>query len=343
MGRTHAEAAHRLDELELRAVTGGRRASKLAGDYGVDCEPTVEALVARDDIDALVVATPHHVHVEETLAALRAGKHVLVEKPLATSVEDCRRMIEQARSAGTVLSVGYHQRFRESNRAARDLIRQGAIGTVRCLQMSALFDIEALRSENQFGGDWGWWKDPRSIAHLLNSGPHNIDLCRWWLEQEVFSVAAHSGTFREENPNENTTMALLAFDGGTMGTFWSSSVLPAPGFPDESFRFRVMGDDGLLDVNPYGAVRLAREGRWETVYRQPEVNFDDPDAAFGSENRMRAYCDQLAAFTRSVHGQPGGEGTAEDGLAAVAVVRAMLESAATGRTVHLDPAGQGAT
>ena len=341
MGRTHVEAAHRLDELDVRAVTGGRRAERLAGDYGLACEPSVEALVARDDIDALIVATPHHVHVEEALSAARAGKHVLVEKPLATSAEDACRMIEEARRAGIVLSVGYHQRFRESTRTARDLIRQGAIGTVRCVQMSALFDIEALRSENQFGGDWAWWKDPRSIAHLLNSGPHNIDLCRWWLEQEVFSVAAHSGSFREENPNENTTMALLGFDGGAMGTFWSSSVLPAPGFPDESFRFRIMGDEGLLDVNPYGAVQLARHGSWETVYRQPQVQFDDPQAAFGSDNRMRAYCDQLAAFASSVRGQAGGEGTAEDGLAAVAVVRAMLESAASGRMVQLDPADRG--
>ena len=335
MGRTHAEAARRLETTRLVAVAGGSRAPRLARDYGIDCETDAAALAARDDIDAVVLATPHYRHCEEALCLAAAGKHVLVEKPMATSVGDCRRMIEACRKAGTVISVGYHQRFRESNRRVRDLIQAGAIGRVHCVQMSALFDIEALRNDNQFGGDWGWWKDPQSVAHLLNSGPHNIDLCRWWLGQEVVSVAARSGTFREDNPNENTTMGLIGFDGGAMGTFWSSSVLPSPGFPDESFRFRVMGQDGLLDVNPYGDVRLASDREWQTVYRQPTVDFDDPQAAFGSTNRMQAYCDQMAAFVESVRGHPGGEGTAKDGLKGVEVVIAMLDSAATGRMIHL--------
>ncbi|GIS59513.1 MAG: hypothetical protein CM1200mP2_17380 [Planctomycetaceae bacterium] len=54
--------------------------------------------------------------------------------------------------------------------------------------MAALFDIEALRSDEGVWGDWGWWKDPRSRAHILNSGPHNIDLCRWWLGDDIVSV-----------------------------------------------------------------------------------------------------------------------------------------------------------
>jgi predicted dehydrogenase len=332
MGRTHVEAALRIPETEVVAVAGGRRAADLASRYGIACEADAEALAGRPDIDAVVVTTPHYVHCREAMLAARHGKHVLVEKPLATSVEDGRRVLAACREAGVVVSVGYHQRFRESNQAARQLIQSGAIGTVRCIQTSALFDIEALRQGDQFGGNWSWWQDPRSIAHLLNSGPHTIDLCRWWLGSEVVSVSALSGTFREANPNENTTMALLQFGAGVMVSFWSSSVLPAPGFPDEDFRFRVMGDRGLLDVNPYGEVRLAVDGAWETVYRQPQVEFDNALAAF-QPARLQAYSDQLAAFARTVAGTPGGEGTGEDGLAGVAAVLAMLEASQTGRVV----------
>ena len=70
------------------------------------------------------------------------------------------------------------------------MIQSGAIGAVRCIQMSALFDIAALRGDAGFGGDWGWWTDPRAMAHLINSGPHNVDLLRWWLGSDVGSTGA---------------------------------------------------------------------------------------------------------------------------------------------------------
>lgn len=335
MGRTHVDAAARLESTEIVAVTGGSRAEQLAKDYGIDALASVKELVARDDIDAVVIATPHWVHCEEALAAAEAGKHVLVEKPTATSLEDCDRITQAFEDRGLKLSVGYHQRFRESNCTARDLIQSGAIGPVRCIQTSALFDITTMRNTGGFGGAWNWWTDPRSVAHLINSAPHTIDLCRWWLGSELATAAAHCGTFREDNPNENTTMALLSFTDGAMCTFWSSSVSPAPSFAGEDFRFRIMGEEGSIDHNPYGEVQLTKGGRWETVYEQPPVDHDHADTAF-SMNRMQAYCDQMQAFVNTIEGTPGGEGTAADGRAGVAAVLAMLESARTGQTVTPD-------
>lgn len=325
MGRTHVDAANRLDSTEIVAVTGGSRAAKLASDYGIVVEPSIEALVARDDIDAVVISTPHHLHVSEALAAAAAGKHALVEKPLATTLEDADRMVDAFKSRGMTLSVGYHQRFRDSNKKAKELIQCGAIGPVRCIQMTALFDIEAMRADPGFAGRWGWWKDPQSVAHLLNSGPHNLDLCRWWLDSELTSVSAQSGTFREENPNENTTMALLTFANGTIVSYWSSSVLPSPGFPGGEFRFRFMGDQGIIDHDPYSKLQLGKAGEWQTVFEQPPVGHSDASSAFGI-SRMQAYCDQLQGFVNTIHGTPGGEGTAIDGRAGVEGVLAMLAS-----------------
>lgn len=336
MGRTHVDAAHKLPTTVPVAVTGGTRAGKLADDYGMEVEPDVDALVARDDIDAVVIATPHWLHCEEALAAAAAGKHALVEKPMATTVEDCDRMEAAFCERGLTLSVGYHQRFRESNFRTRELISSGAIGPVRCIQMSALFDITALRNDSGFGGNWGWWTDPRAVAHLINSAPHNIDLCRWWLGSDLVSVAARCGTYREENPNENTTMALLGFANGATSTFWSSSVLPEPGFAGEAFRFRIMGDSGIIDLDPYGKLQRSQGGEMQTLYEQPPVGHDDSNAAFAM-NRMQAYCDQMQAFVNSIQGddERGGEGTAADGRAGVAAVLAMLESSRHGTTVRL--------
>ena len=334
MGRTHVDAAHRLESTQIVAVAGGTRAASLAADYDIACEPDTLALIRRDDLDAIVIATPHHCHVEEALLTAETGKHALVEKPLATSLADCDKMTEAFQSRQLVLSVGYHQRFRDSNRTTRDLIRSGAIGPVRCIQSSALFDAEAMRADSAFGGDWSWWRDPRSLAHLINSAPHNIDLCRWWMGADVATAMAHCGTFREENPNENTTMALLSFTNGAMSTFWSSSVAPHPGFAGEDFRFRIMGDEGLIDAAPFGEIKLGKAGQWETIYEQPPVNFEKANAAF-EIGRMQAYCDQMQAFVNSIRGEAGGEGTAEDGRAGVAAVLAMLDASACGQTQRL--------
>ena len=119
----------------------------------------------RRDVDALMVTPPHHVHISETLAALETGKHAFVEKPLATTVEDCDRMIEEVSSRSLTLSVGYHQRFCNNNSGACRLICQGSTGDVLTVQVSML--LERLLRD---GGRWGWWDDPRSLPHQFG-GP----------------------------------------------------------------------------------------------------------------------------------------------------------------------------
>jgi predicted dehydrogenase len=335
MGRTHAEATRRAPGAELVAIAGGSRAVGLAADYGVTYEESVEELIRRTDVDAIVISTPHHLHFSQAMDVARNQKHCLVEKPLATEVTDCDTLMTAFTDADLTLAVGYHQRFRESNATVKRLLTAGAIGRVRCIQMSALFDITELRDADGFGGKWDWWTDPASKGHILNSGPHNIDLCRWWLASDVVSVAANCGTFREENPNENTTMALWTFADGTMASFWSSSVLPAPGFTGEDFRFRLMGDEGIIDASPFGKIRVAKNGVWEDVYEQPAVPLSDPDLAFVSDARMQAYRDQLQAFVDRIQGQSSLCGTAEDGRQAVVTIEAMLQASATGQVVNV--------
>ena len=128
MGRTHGEAVRALFETAaLRAACGGKRAPELAGRFGIACEPTVEALVRRPDIDAVVITSPHSLHAAQAMLALEAGKHVLVETPMATTVADCDRMIEAAGRRRLVIGVGFVTRFRESFRRARELVAKDAV------------------------------------------------------------------------------------------------------------------------------------------------------------------------------------------------------------------------
>mgnify|MGYP006452137325 CR=1 FL=1 len=101
MGRTHAEATRRAAGAKLVAIAGGSRAVGLAADYGVTFEASVEALISRDDIDAIVISTPHHLHYSQAIDAANNRKHCLVEKPLATDVAAC------AASVATSVANGF--------------------------------------------------------------------------------------------------------------------------------------------------------------------------------------------------------------------------------------------
>jgi predicted dehydrogenase len=120
MGLTYAEAiARHVTGARLVAVAGGSRAAKLAAEYGVPAEPTVEALLARRDVDAVVLATPDQVRRELTEKAAAAGKHVLAEKPMAPTVADCDAMIAACARAGVTLAVVKTERYRKITRRAK--------------------------------------------------------------------------------------------------------------------------------------------------------------------------------------------------------------------------------
>ena len=331
MGRTHAEAVRRLPNAELIAVAGGSRAPGLAERCGVALERDYAALVRRADIDAVVVTTPHHVHVDETLAALAQGKHVLVEKPLATSVADCDRMIAAATENKLTLAVGYQQRFRVNNARARALIRDGAIGKVLAAQISMPMFAGTIKAGG-FGGNWAWWNDAASVGHLINSTPHAIDLLRWFTGGDVVTVSAFSRTLLPDIPVEDTTLALLEFSTGAICSIFSSRALPAPSFPGEDFRFRITGSKGLIDLDPYTELRVSDEQGWRVVSQQPPVKHEGADTAF-ADARMQAYCDQLTAFIDAIVGRPNHVGTGADGRAGVEACIAMLESSAGKRWI----------
>ena len=338
MGRTHAEAIMRLgDRAQLVAIFGGRRAAGLAQRFGVVEEATGESLIRRPDVDAVVVTTPHHLHVDATILALNAGKHVLVEKPLATTVADCDRMIATAASRQRVLAVAYHQRFRRNNSEARHQLRLGAIGKIQTVQVS--MPSQQPVGVSSFGSDWKWWDDPASIGHMINALPHAIDLLRWCTDAELATVSAFCRTLLPGLHVEDTTFALAEFSNGMVTSLYSSRALPAPPFPGEGFRCRFVGTTGLLDLDPFGDLRLADDKGWRLVSQQPTVGHESADTAFG-DVRMQAYRDQMESFIRAICGEasPAGAtlvGTGADGRAAIAACQAMLTSSKERRWVDL--------
>jgi hypothetical protein len=108
----------------------------MAETYDLKEEPDARSLVRRDDVDAVLITTPHHIHVAEALEAIQCGKHLLIEKPITTSVEDCDRILEAADRKGVVVAVGYHQRFRRNVSEACKVLRSGILGPILTVQVA---------------------------------------------------------------------------------------------------------------------------------------------------------------------------------------------------------------
>ena len=191
------------------------------------CETSLEALLERPDVDAVCLCTPSGQHVEQALAAARAGKHVLVEKPIALRLEDADAMIAACRDAGVRLGVALQRRTEPANRALHDAIRAGELGqlvlgtaTVPYFRPQSYYDSAAWR---------GTWSLDGGGA-LMNQGIHLVDLLLWLMGGDAEVVGASGGVVGHEIEVEDCVVAALRFSGGARGTIVATTAA-APGFP----------------------------------------------------------------------------------------------------------------
>lgn len=326
MGRTNAETISRyLEGARLVSIAGGSRASGLAKDYGVAHDNSVEALLARTDIDAVFISTPHAQHAEQALMAFRSGKHVLLDKPMAVSVAECDRIVSGAAEAGVNVMIMFGQRFRKVNLKAYQLIQEGAIGRVTQIHSYAL-NSGGLASLPP------WQSAPENLGTLFGHGIHNLDQVRWLTREEVVSVSAQVQREAPSN-NEVASMVVLGLSGGAMATVWVSWTVPLPGFPHSAFSARVVGERGILDLDAYGVLRLGRAGEWSVVAEQAPIDFKGKGML--DPVRLEAYATQGNEFLHSIREGRRPSVTGEDGRAAVQIALAAYESAAEQRVVRL--------
>jgi predicted dehydrogenase len=325
MGLTHAEAIRTyVTHARLVAIAGGSRAPNLARDYEVDFISSIPALLERDDIDAVIVATPHAQHVGDTLVAARHGKHVLMEKPMATTLEDCDAMIGACTQANVRLMVGQTQRYRVVNYMAKQLISEGRIGRVLLMRETQI-DTGGL------AGLPPWQGSRENVGLLLAHGVHNLDRLRWLIADEPVQVYAQSGAYREQSPVELSSMSQFKFRGGSVGSFWCEWECPKPGFPHAGSSAWIMGETGLLDLDAYGQLRLGIGDSWTVVCEQGPIDWKGRGQL--DPVRMQAYQLQNQEFVDSVReGRPPAV-TGLDGRAAVEMALAAYRSSQTHQAV----------
>ncbi len=328
MGRTNAETVKSyLEGARLVAITGGGRAASIARDYNIDAEPSVEALLARKDVDVVMISTPHAAHAIPAIAAAKAGKHILLDKPMATTMEDCDRILDAVKRARVRLMIMFGQRFRDCNIEAHRLVRTGAIGEVKMMQ-------EQILASGGLASLPAWQSLPENVGILLGHAVHNIDRIRWIAGSEVTSVSAQVQRDAASG-NEVSGMVLLSLTNGVMATLWASWAIAAPVFPHAASRAWIAGDTGNLDLDAYGELRLGRDKEWVVAQVQQPIDWAGEGAL--SRVRMEAYRRQHQEFIDAVREDREPSVTGEDGRAAVQVALAAYQSAAEGRVIHLRP------
>ena len=321
-GANHARVLSEMAGVRLAAVcdTDAKRLAAVAGARGARGYADYEAMLCQERLDALVIAAPARLHEAVALAAIEAGVAVLVEKPLAPSLEDGRRLVRAAADAGAPLMAGHIERFNPALQALAGMVRAGDIG--RILQLTARRSA-AMRLP------------PKDVNVVHDSALHDIDAMRFVVGAEVDEVyaAAQTGIVTE---SENSLLGLLRFEpsGGTsalasLEVNWLS--------PRRLRDLAVLGDEGML-VLDYAAQTL-------DYYRTPAVRSGpvqdwEASRSSGATEGVRIPVEpreqlvqELEAFVSVVRDRCPMPVTAEDALAALAIADALTESARTGRPV----------
>ena len=326
IGQVHAAALEQCPEARVMAVARRHRDEAVAARFPrVAWHTDYRALLRHDDIAVVAICTPNGDHVKQALDALAAGKHVVVEKPLALSLADGERVVDEAHARGRLLAVMSQRRLEPQNRYLKALLEAGTLGT------PVLGETLVRWHRDRRYYDSAPWRGSRALdgGVLLNQAIHAIDLLRWFLGP-VESVTGFAATRAGHTEAADTGVAALRFASGALGVIAATTAAP-PGLSAELNLFFTRGQVALHD---------AAVARWAVPGVPPPPPSEavgsgrsDP-AAIGILGHLRQWQDILAALREG----RAPSVTGADGLATLAVILAVEEADRTGQVVRLDQA-----
>ena len=275
-------------------------------------------LLADPDVEAVAILLPHHLHAGVTVEALDAGKHVLVEKPMAVTMDECDRMIEAEARNGRLLQIGLTGQYRPAMRTARAFLDTNALGPV--IQVLALVSAKLpyehrdryMRTRSMGGGQW------------LGDGAHMVDWVTHLIGTKAVSVKAVLGTYMHYMSGDDTATALIQYANGVAGVV--IMVAHARG-PEETGMVDVHGAQGRLqldwvsDAGPHGQVRVGQDGAWRDLDIEPINDFAEQYRDFATAIATNDRPPASSAYGRHI----------------MEILFAAERSSVTGREVVLEP------
>jgi UDP-N-acetylglucosamine 3-dehydrogenase len=316
MGERHARIYAGLPDVELVAVCDVREGAARELGVRTGAEPCTDyrALLRRDDLDAVSVCTPDGLHRKPCELAIRAGRHVLVEKPIATTAADAEAIAEAAAKAGVVLLVGHCLRFDPRYDQARQAVERGELGAIQTIYTRRANTVAA---QDRLGG---------RCPLPLFLGVHDYDVMRWLAGSEVERVTAESkwGMLKDQGfPVEDANCALLRFASGALGIAELNWILPR-GFPAAGdHRLEIVGTAGVLSIATLETGLRRADGQ-----RTVQVDTASAPSVQGHPGGMFYF--EMRHFIDCVRGRATPAVTPRDAVMALRIALAVERAAATG-------------
>ena len=330
IGRTHIDRIQRQPELALAGIADPTPAGQaLADSLGVPWAAEPAALLDAVRPQGAIVATPNLTHVPVALECLARGIPALVEKPVADTVEDARKLVEASTRSGIPVLVGHHRRHNPINQRARALIENGLLGRIVSATALATF----LKPDPYF--ELAWRRQAGGGPILINL-IHDVDMLRFLLGEVVEVQAMDSHAVRGFEV-EDTAAAVLRFASGALATVIVSDATTSPWCWDmcageqgqyprqDVVSHQIMGTHGSLSLPDLGLWQYRGERSWhaELSHEESRVHGADP------------YTRQLVHFAQVTAGQAQPLCSALDGLRTLQATLAVHQAAVTGQSIPL--------
>lgn len=274
-------------------------------------------MIAKGGFDAVSVCVPSAFHCAVAVESALRGFHVLVEKPMATSLAECDQMIDAAKKGRVLLMISHNQRFMPAHVAAREIISSGELGAPYLVQT-----VFGHGGPERWSPTGQWYFDAKQarLGVMADLGYHKLDLVQWLLGQDIVGISALTGTYAKSTTLEDTVVGLLKFSGGAIGTMAASWAFAA----DMENSVVVRCGNGAVIVagdDPRSLIvrkNLASGAKEEVIH---EIDSTDPAGWFGS----------IGAFVESVSKGLPSPVTGEEGKKVMSVIFSAYESASSKR------------
>jgi predicted dehydrogenase len=321
-----------LVRLVAAADVRAEAARSAAAPFGADAYTDYRQVLARRDVDMVILCTPEYAHREQVEAAAAAGKHVLSEKPMARTLAEADAMIDAARRAGVRLMIGHSRRFTGRYQQVRRAIDAGEIGEVRVLRENERRSRPPAGEAGTYWTPEHWTGDPsRSVGAVLTNGIHEADLFRWFAGAEPVRVFAEHKTTRPGSLVPDFITFTVEFANGAVASAEVSNCLP-PGYPSYH-QLEIHGTRGSL---------RARDHDQQALMRYRDGGTDHPDSYHLLLHVQDAYVSELAQFVKAWREDRPVPLPAEEAREALRLALAADQSARTGRAVDLTAGAAGA-
>lgn len=262
-----------------------KRAEDMAAKYGGKVYASAEELFADPEIDAVSICAANYAHAELSIKALEAGKHVLCEKPMAVTIEDCEAMLAAAEKAGKRLMIGQNQRLAKAHLCAKELLEQGEIGKVVSFRSSFGHGGPETWSISPGKDTWFFDKKRAAMGAMADLGIHKTDLLRFLLGQDVVRTTARLCTLDKRGPNDeligvdDNAFCIYEMSGGAFGTMTASWTY----YGAEDNSTVLYGTEGIMRIydDPAHSIVVIKADGSRKFYDVEQIQTNDNQTASG--------------------------------------------------------------